>query len=392
LETILPILSDALEKKDEAIAQAQYDRRSKQDEIAALQADLAAKEARVQYLTTIIGDHTMRMWNEHEARALKAEARVRAAEGLLRDIRDNYDCEEDAHRNGMADVSCRCCKAKAFLTEQPAEKPTAPKERICADCKSAPADPGVTVCTPCWDIAYADYKVKPPKPTPPSVTPDPISRCERCGKPWSVKTCPDCIRGSRPPDPPAAPPVAYEEWERMAGLVNHYRMKAWEAKRLIDRFLSYEPRYPLTYEAREWLAKGVDADDPATSEPSAEPQPVYSGPPEDWECGKRSPNALPGECGIRFNYPSSSANGGRIADRCRLKPSHIGSHGYPVGYDHRPKPADPQPVTPERHAFVPCDPGCCDMRYCADCGKPASDPSHLPAVESHRRGCSRAGR
>jgi hypothetical protein len=26
------------------------------------------------------------------------------------------------------------------------------------------------------------------------VTPEPISRCEKCGKPWSVKTCPDCIR------------------------------------------------------------------------------------------------------------------------------------------------------------------------------------------------------
>ena len=42
-------------------------------------------------------------------------ARVRELEDGLRDIRDNYDCDESAHRYG---TRCRCCVARALLGEE----------------------------------------------------------------------------------------------------------------------------------------------------------------------------------------------------------------------------------------------------------------------------------
>ncbi len=58
----------------------------------------------------------------------------------------------------------------------------------------------------------------------------------------------------------------------------------------------------------------------------------------DHEYGPRRPEppAEERECGVRFGYNNGSAyhsgHGPNVFDRCRLKPSHIGPHGYPVGY------------------------------------------------------------
>jgi hypothetical protein len=40
--------------------------------------------------------------------------RVKKLEDFARDIRDNYDCDEDAHKYG---TTCRSCKAKEMLSE-----------------------------------------------------------------------------------------------------------------------------------------------------------------------------------------------------------------------------------------------------------------------------------
>jgi hypothetical protein len=50
----------------------------------------------------------------------------------------------------------------------------------------------------------------------------------------------------------------------------------------------------------------------------------------DYELGKRSPNAAPGECGIRFGYNNGSANAlhgqPNIIARCNLDAGHAGDH------------------------------------------------------------------
>ena len=52
---------------------------------------------------------------------LESNARLIAAAPDLyefaRDIRDNYDHEECYHRNGMAGMCCRVCKAEAILAK-----------------------------------------------------------------------------------------------------------------------------------------------------------------------------------------------------------------------------------------------------------------------------------
>lgn len=42
-------------------------------------------------------------------------ARVERLEGALREVRDGYDCDEDAHRYG---TRCRCCIARAALEDK----------------------------------------------------------------------------------------------------------------------------------------------------------------------------------------------------------------------------------------------------------------------------------
>jgi hypothetical protein len=39
-------------------------------------------------------------------------ARVRTLEEALREVRDNWDCDEDAHKHG---TRCRCCVARSAL-------------------------------------------------------------------------------------------------------------------------------------------------------------------------------------------------------------------------------------------------------------------------------------
>ena len=41
--------------------------------------------------------------------------RLMLIEEFVRNIRDNYDCDGDAHRHG---TSCRCCEATAILLEK----------------------------------------------------------------------------------------------------------------------------------------------------------------------------------------------------------------------------------------------------------------------------------
>lgn len=42
----------------------------------------------------------------------RLKERVVVLEDLLRDIRDNWDCDEDGHKYG---TSCRCCQAAALI-------------------------------------------------------------------------------------------------------------------------------------------------------------------------------------------------------------------------------------------------------------------------------------
>lgn len=40
------------------------------------------------------------------------EARLESAERLLKDFRDNWDCDSDAHKYG---TPCRCCEARSHF-------------------------------------------------------------------------------------------------------------------------------------------------------------------------------------------------------------------------------------------------------------------------------------
>jgi len=51
-------------------------------------------------------------WPGISARLRAAEAEVARLRAVLRNVRDNYDCDEDAHRYGTI---CRCCDARAAL-------------------------------------------------------------------------------------------------------------------------------------------------------------------------------------------------------------------------------------------------------------------------------------
>ena len=50
-----------------------------------------------------------------------ASDRIVALEAFARDVRDNYDCDEDAHRYGYADTQCRCCMATALIAGKEAD-------------------------------------------------------------------------------------------------------------------------------------------------------------------------------------------------------------------------------------------------------------------------------
>ena len=53
-------------------------------------------------------------WPTISARLRAAEAEVERLRGALRNVRDNYDCDESAHKYG---TTCRCCDARAALGE-----------------------------------------------------------------------------------------------------------------------------------------------------------------------------------------------------------------------------------------------------------------------------------
>ena len=48
-------------------------------------------------------------------------AEIKAMRNTLRDFRDNYDCDSDAHRYGTQGHSCRCCVADNILTNTTTE-------------------------------------------------------------------------------------------------------------------------------------------------------------------------------------------------------------------------------------------------------------------------------
>lgn len=57
-------------------------------------------------------------WSKHiqtrggDSDVLRLIARVEAFEEFARDVRDNYDCDSDAHKYG---TRCRCCEAETVL-------------------------------------------------------------------------------------------------------------------------------------------------------------------------------------------------------------------------------------------------------------------------------------
>lgn len=53
-------------------------------------------------------------WPGISARLRAAEAEVARLRAVLRNVRDGYDCDEDAHRYRTI---CRCCDARAALGE-----------------------------------------------------------------------------------------------------------------------------------------------------------------------------------------------------------------------------------------------------------------------------------
>lgn len=44
--------------------------------------------------------------------SLDAQTRIAELESFVRDVRDNWDCDEDAHRHG---TRCRACEAAKLL-------------------------------------------------------------------------------------------------------------------------------------------------------------------------------------------------------------------------------------------------------------------------------------
>jgi len=51
---------------------------------------------------------------ELEAYTTQLEEKLKIYENALKDIRDNYDCDEDAHKYN---TTCRCCLADEALKE-----------------------------------------------------------------------------------------------------------------------------------------------------------------------------------------------------------------------------------------------------------------------------------
>ena len=92
--------------------------------------------------------------NADAADALRTQ--LEEARELLRDFRDNHDCDEDAHRYRNEDTQCRCCMAGAFLAAYPAEPP-APE--ACSHGISFAVD-----CPACTAIYYNTPAPEEPKP------------------------------------------------------------------------------------------------------------------------------------------------------------------------------------------------------------------------------------
>jgi FtsZ-binding cell division protein ZapB len=185
-------------------------------------ADLAAKEAESATWKARWTD-AERERVEVADRADAAEARVREAEGLLRDIRDNYDCDASAHHMGRADTSCRCCKARAFLT--PADEkggPTCAHGFLAGKCKHSRtcfnAPPSGTPEKPAWDRRRV--------PDGPGYVL--CSTEQGFMSHHESQTCAVCS----PPDPPAAPPVDLQKHPALVAidkyLTTHYLDGPWD--------------------------------------------------------------------------------------------------------------------------------------------------------------------
>ena len=61
------------------------------------------------------------LWGEQVVGAIRAH--LAELEGFVRDVRDNWDCDSDAHRY---DTSCRCCMAAKLLPRNPQRKRSTP--------------------------------------------------------------------------------------------------------------------------------------------------------------------------------------------------------------------------------------------------------------------------
>ena len=86
------------------------DRIEAADAIAAL----VKREAELERAVRMAFDDARIATASCEAENAALQARVKRLEDALRDIHDNYDCDEAAHRYN---TRCRCCVAEAALAE-----------------------------------------------------------------------------------------------------------------------------------------------------------------------------------------------------------------------------------------------------------------------------------
>jgi hypothetical protein len=296
---------------------------------------------------------------------------------------DGWCGRNDSHEMHMGDCGW-CGGNRMHRTDCTRPAPSASEKPTCAICgKPAtcfgryehPDNPEQFACDDCCGHGNEDGHCEPI--APPSGTPEPVSRCERCGRPWSVKTCPECIKGG-PPDPPAAPAVG---WMREAAIDIQcaYNLPPEKIEDLAGIIRGAAPTSePPTAPTCPTCGEPLQCEDHGTPEDHAQPPAPQ---PERPGCPHGRP--YPAEC------PDCKAAFKRGVDIAVAEPF--------VGMDWQIKPAEQEgrkPChTPEQHermmqgemagacATVPGpEPhrffGWISDETCTDCGKPASDPVH----------------
>jgi hypothetical protein len=76
------------------------------------------KALEVQLKEVIISDNRKADWiNSIHIRERTARLRVQVLESFVKEVRDNYDCDQDAHKY-QDGRGCRCCEATALLPKE----------------------------------------------------------------------------------------------------------------------------------------------------------------------------------------------------------------------------------------------------------------------------------